>query len=94
MAGSEHMTVEMEKTDISVRKMVEGAHKQKIFVSKKLDLATIKRNSKEVGASFNEFITAVVLRSTSEFSGGQEDNKDLNVMTLISMNSSDGVDMT
>lgn len=58
---------------------------RRIYVSENMSVAEIKKNAKRHGATFNEFLTANLIRSIAEYSDGKDIGKRLNVATVVSM---------
>lgn len=78
------MNKEQVKRESAVRKVVEPSMKHKIFISDDLDVLTIKQRAKALGATFNEYLTAVIMMSINEASGFKETNMNLNTFTAVS----------
>lgn len=45
------------------------------------------------GASFNEYVTSVILQSINEYSEGKEVDREVNTMTVLSMNNAEQADI-
>ena len=53
----------------------------------------VKKQAKMHGASFNEYVTSVILRSIDDFSDGKEVDREVNTMTVLSMNNAEQADI-